>query len=64
VLALASASRHPGMALAIARLNFPDEHAVPAAILLYFLVSTLIALPYVRWRKRPGAAPAASAGGS
>ena len=57
VLALASASRHPGMALAIARLNFPGEHDVPAAILLYFFVSTLIALPYVRWRKRPGAAP-------
>jgi BASS family bile acid:Na+ symporter len=60
VLALSSASRHPGMALAIAHLNFPDEHAVPAAILLYLLVSALITLPYVRWRKLSGDPPAAA----
>lgn len=52
VLALASASRHPGIAATIARLNFPDERAVPAALLLYLVVSGLLSLPYVRWRKR------------
>lgn len=52
VLALACASRHPGVAFTIARLNFPDERAVPAAILIYLVVSGLISLAYVRWRKR------------
>jgi BASS family bile acid:Na+ symporter len=55
VLAIATATRHPGMAIVIARLNFPDEHAVPAAVLLYMLVAALISLPYVIWRKRAGA---------
>jgi BASS family bile acid:Na+ symporter len=52
VLALASASRHPGIAATIARLNFPDERAVPAAILLYLVLVGLVSLPYIRWRKR------------
>lgn len=55
VLALACASRHPGIAITIARLNFPDERAAPAAILLYLVVNGLISLPYVRWRRRTGA---------
>jgi BASS family bile acid:Na+ symporter len=52
VLALASASRHPGIAAAIAHLNFPNERDVPAAILLYLLLGALVSLPYIRWRKR------------
>ncbi|WP_396624125.1 Na+-dependent transporter [Luteitalea sp.] len=38
-LAIACAMRHPGVALAIARLNFPDEPLVPAAVLLYVLLA-------------------------
>jgi BASS family bile acid:Na+ symporter len=52
VLALAAASRHPGVAALIVRLNFPEERAALAAILLYLVLSALVSLPYVRWRKR------------
>jgi BASS family bile acid:Na+ symporter len=49
VLALASAARHPGIALALARINFPDEHAVTAAILLYLILGALLTTLFVRW---------------
>lgn len=52
VLALATASRHPGIAMAIAHLAGPTEKAVPAAVLLYLVTSIVITLPYVMWRKR------------
>lgn len=52
VLALATASRHPGIAMAIAHLAGPAEKAVPAAILLYLVASIAITLPYVMWRKQ------------
>ena len=56
VLALATASRHPGIAYYLATLNFPQEKAIAAAVLLYLLVSALLAVPYVAWRRRSGAA--------
>ena len=40
-LAIASSMRHPGVALAIARLNFAEEVLVPAAILLFILVAVV-----------------------
>lgn len=52
VLALSTASRHPAIALAIAKTNFPDEPFVDATIVLYLLVVTLLAIPYVAWRRR------------
>ncbi len=52
VLALATASRHPGVALAIASANFPGDKAVLPALLLYLLAATVLAVPYVMWRKR------------
>lgn len=52
VLALATASRHPGVALAIAGLAAPQEKAVTAAVLLYLIVSIVVTLPYVSWRKK------------
>lgn len=52
-LALATASRHPGLVIAIAAANFPDQKKLVAAVvLLYLLVSTAILLPYTIWRKR------------
>jgi len=51
VLALSTASRHPAIALAVAKLNFPDEPLLGATILLYLIVLTLLSLPYV-WRQR------------
>jgi BASS family bile acid:Na+ symporter len=52
VLALATASRHPGVALGITQLVFPGEKAVTAAVLLYLIVSVLVTAPYVAWRKK------------
>lgn len=52
VLALATASRHPGIALAIASLLFPAESAVIPAVLLYLILSLVVPLPYVRWRNK------------
>jgi len=52
VLALATAARHPGIAIAIARSNFPAQRLAPAAILLYLLLSGLVTLAYLRWTKR------------
>ncbi len=59
VLAMASACRHPGIALSLASLNFPQEKAITATILLYLIVSALLTLPYVAWRRRTAVAPAA-----
>ncbi len=55
VLALATATRHPGVALAIATSNFPQQKAVLPAILLYLILGALITIPYVMWRKRVAA---------
>jgi len=52
-LALASAGRHPAIALAIARANFPDETLAPAAVLLYLLVCGLATAPYLKWFALP-----------
>jgi BASS family bile acid:Na+ symporter len=65
VQALSTASRHPGIAMAIASANFPEQKLTPAAILLYLIVSAIISIPYLDWRKRRhvgtvGGAPAPS----
>jgi BASS family bile acid:Na+ symporter len=52
VLALATASRHPAVAMAIARATFPAEKTVPVAVLLYLLVGLVATVPYVSWRKK------------
>lgn len=49
-LAVASATRHPGMALLIARSSFPSEQAAPA-VLLFLVVGLIAALPYQVWRR-------------
>ena len=51
VLALSTASRHPAIALAVAKVNFPNEPYLGATILLYLLVLTVITVPYVRLRR-------------
>ena len=57
VLALSTASRHPAIALAIAKANFPDEPLLGATVVLYLLLATLLVLPYVMWRKRAATRP-------
>lgn len=60
VLALATGTRHPGIALAIASINFPNEKAVMVIVLYHVIIGTIVSLPYVRWRRRSHA----SAGGT
>jgi len=51
VLALASASRHPAIAVVIAHANFPQQKYVLASVLLYMMVSgivTSVALKRIR----------------
>jgi BASS family bile acid:Na+ symporter len=55
VLALACGSRHPGIALAIAHANFPDDKNVLPAVLLYLVIAALVAAPYLQGiRRRKG----------
>jgi bile acid:Na+ symporter, BASS family len=51
VLALSTASRHPGVALTIATEIFPDQELVAPALLLYLLVGAIALAPYVLWRR-------------
>ena len=52
VLALATSSRHPAIAIAIANANFPDQKLVAPAVLLYLILSIVLAVPYLNWVKK------------
>jgi BASS family bile acid:Na+ symporter len=52
VLALATASRHPGVASIVAAAVFPEQTLVGPALLLYLLVGGIASAPYVLWRQR------------
>ena len=52
VLALATSSRHPGVALAIAHANFPGQKLAGAVVLVYLVLSAILAAPYLNWNKR------------
>ena len=53
VLALATASRHPGVALVAGiSANVQAPKLVTAAVLLAFVVSMIVSAPYAAWRKR------------
>jgi bile acid:Na+ symporter, BASS family len=51
VLALATATRHPAVAISILGAVFPDERLAPAAVVLVLITASLAALPYVVWSK-------------
>ena len=51
MLALATSSRHPAIAIAIANANFPDQKLVAPAVLLYLILSIVLAVPYLNWVK-------------
>jgi BASS family bile acid:Na+ symporter len=52
-LALATASRHPGLAMALAGAGFPaQKKLVIAAVFLYLLVKGLVLVPYNSWQKQ------------
>jgi BASS family bile acid:Na+ symporter len=51
-LALATSARHPGVAISLATATFPlDREAITATVLLFFLTSVVLTLPYVLWRR-------------
>jgi BASS family bile acid:Na+ symporter len=50
-LAVATATRHPGVAIAIATANFPGQRLPAAAVLLYLVVSAVVFAPYAYWRR-------------
>ena len=52
VLALATASRHPAIALTIAKSTFPEEKLVAAAIVWFLLVSAIVTAIYMKLQKR------------
>lgn len=52
MLALASGSRHPAVAVALAHANFPDDQLVMPAVLLYLIVCAVVTIPYVQWSRR------------
>jgi BASS family bile acid:Na+ symporter len=62
VLALATASRHPAVALAIAHANFPEQKLAVAAVFLYLILSGILSALYLSWvkRRRASSAPAES----
>jgi hypothetical protein len=55
VLALATATRHPAIAIAIATANIAEPSPVMAAVLLYLVVSVLMAIPYIKKHTDHGA---------
>lgn len=56
-LAVASAARHPGVAIAVASGAFPsDKPAITGAVLLYLIAGAVLTIPYMRWRKAEMAA--------
>ena len=57
-LALATASRHPGITLAVAQMTFPEGHAATALVAIYLIVAVVIGLPYIKWRARQASATA------
>jgi BASS family bile acid:Na+ symporter len=63
-LALATGTRHPGVAMAIATLNFPDHSAVIAVMLWHLVIGAIVSVPYVRWRKSEHAKAAGNNHGS
>ncbi len=50
VLALACGTRHPGIATAVASINFPDERGVAALIVYHLVIGGLATGLYIRWR--------------
>jgi BASS family bile acid:Na+ symporter len=51
-LALSTASKHPGVAIAVAGIIVPGDKSVVMAVLLAFLVGIIVTAPYTRWRRK------------
>jgi BASS family bile acid:Na+ symporter len=55
-LALSTASRHPGVPIAIAAANFPNQTLVVPAVLMFAIVGAIVAAPYLKWIGHTGLA--------
>ena len=55
-LALATSTRHPGVAVAVLHAIEPANKDVVLVVVLYLLVGAIASLPYVKWRTRVHAA--------
>jgi bile acid:Na+ symporter, BASS family len=54
-LAIATPARHPGLAVAIAQANYPEQsRLVAGAIVIYLILRVLLVLPYARWQHARG----------
>jgi bile acid:Na+ symporter, BASS family len=58
VLALATATRYPGIALAIGASNFPEQKQILPVILLCSVLGAIVSIPYLIWRRKVDAAEA------
>jgi BASS family bile acid:Na+ symporter len=52
VLALATSTRHPAVAMTIAHINFPDQKLAAPLILVYLVISFILFVPYINWMRR------------
>lgn len=52
VLALATATRHPAIAISLAHATAPDANLATMAVTLYVMLGGLFWLPYVKWTHR------------
>jgi bile acid:Na+ symporter, BASS family len=52
VLALATATRHPGVAMVISAASLEGSKLVAPALILYLIVAAIATAPYTIWRKR------------
>jgi bile acid:Na+ symporter, BASS family len=51
-LAVATPARHPGLAVAIAQANYPEQaRLVAGAVVIYLVLRTLLAFLYLRWQR-------------
>lgn len=58
VLAIATSSRHPGLALAITKANYPEQGMLVAgAVVIYLIFRLILALLYLRWRRHAASGP-------
>ncbi|HSM06415.1 MAG TPA: bile acid:sodium symporter [Longimicrobiales bacterium] len=61
VLAVSTASRHPGVTAAVALAVVPDAQGVLPGALLYLIVSVIVTGVYLAWRRRVSTPPATTA---
>lgn len=57
VLALATVSRHPGIALGITNIALPTIEGLLPYLLIYLLAGAVLDVPYMAWRKKQSAMP-------